>query len=70
MKKILKYLALSIIFFILPSCWLFANTLNDKAVLFSVIDLVKKSYVKEKTDKELVELALNGMLSGLDPHNG
>lgn len=69
MKKILKYLALSIIFFILPSCWLFANTLNDKAVLFSVIDLVKKSYVKEKTDKELVELALNGMLSGLDPHS-
>lgn len=69
MKKNLKYIALAIIFLVLPSCWLFANTLNDKAVFFSVIELVKKSYVKEKTDKELVELALNGMLSGLDPHS-
>lgn len=69
MKKNLKYITLTILFIALPSCWLFANTLNDKAVLFSVIELVKKSYVKEKTDKELVELALNGMLSGLDPHS-
>lgn len=34
-----------------------------------VFERVKAQYVEEKTDKELVEKALNGMLTSLDPHS-
>lgn len=35
-----------------------------------VFERVKALYVDEMTDKELVEKALDGMLTGLDPHSG
>ncbi|MGD9637954.1 MAG: S41 family peptidase [Alphaproteobacteria bacterium] len=35
-----------------------------------VFERVRKDYVDEVTDKKLVEQALNGMLSSLDPHSG
>jgi carboxyl-terminal processing protease len=34
-----------------------------------VFERVKAQYVEEKTDKELIENALNGMLMALDPHS-
>ncbi len=34
-----------------------------------VMDAVRKSYVEEVTDEELIEGALTGMLSNLDPHS-
>lgn len=34
-----------------------------------VVALVKKSYVEEPNDKKLVESAINGMLTSLDPHS-
>lgn len=34
-----------------------------------VMEIVKKNYVKEVTDKELIEGAINGMLQGLDHHS-
>lgn len=34
-----------------------------------VMDLVRKTYVKQVTDEELIEGALSGMLSKLDPHS-
>lgn len=34
-----------------------------------VFERVRAQYVDEKTDKELIEFALNGMLSSLDPHS-
>ncbi|PIR38049.1 MAG: peptidase S41 [Alphaproteobacteria bacterium CG11_big_fil_rev_8_21_14_0_20_39_49] len=34
-----------------------------------VFDKVKRDYVEEVDDKELVESAINGMLSSLDPHS-
>ena len=34
-----------------------------------VLDKIKAEYVEQKSIKELVELAINGMLSGLDPHS-
>jgi carboxyl-terminal processing protease len=38
--------------------------------LFSdVMRLVKKNYVKEVADKELIQGAINGMLQSLDPHS-
>ena len=35
-----------------------------------VFDRVRSSYVEGVTDKELIEKAIDGMLSGLDPHSG
>ena len=35
-----------------------------------VLDRVRSSYVEEVTDQELIEKAIDGMLSGLDPHSG
>ena len=38
--------------------------------LFSeIFDLVRRDYVKPVTDKKLVESAVNGMLTSLDPHS-
>ena len=35
-----------------------------------VFDRVRSSYVEEVTDEELIEKAIDGMLTGLDPHSG
>ncbi|PPR50262.1 MAG: Carboxy-terminal processing protease CtpA [Alphaproteobacteria bacterium MarineAlpha5_Bin5] len=35
-----------------------------------VFDRVKSSYVEDVSDKELIEKAIDGMLTGLDPHSG
>ena len=35
-----------------------------------VFDRVRSSYVEEVSDQELIEKAIDGMLSGLDPHSG
>src|SRR5690606_14591536 len=35
-----------------------------------VLALVKQNYVVEVDDKKLIESALQGMLSSLDPHSG
>ncbi len=38
--------------------------------LFSdVLTMVRKNYVKDVPDKELIQGALNGMLQSLDPHS-
>ena len=34
-----------------------------------VFERVRNDYVEEKTDKEIVEAAINGMLTSLDPHS-
>ena len=35
-----------------------------------IFDRVKSKYVDEVTDEELIEKAIDGMLTGLDPHSG
>lgn len=35
-----------------------------------VFERVRKDYVEEVTDKQLIESAINGMLTALDPHSG
>lgn len=35
----------------------------------NVMNIVQKNYVKEVTDKELIQGAINGMLQSLDPHS-
>lgn len=75
-KKILSTVFLSIF---LSSASLFAaevskdqdsDTYRLLALFGDVFEKVRKDYVEEVTDQKLVESALNGMLSSLDPHSG
>ena len=47
------------------------NAETDKMLMLfgTVFDKVKKDYVEEVSDKDLIEAALNGMLTSLDPHS-
>ncbi len=58
--------------------FLFIGSLESKAdsdaykqlnLFGEVYERVKKEYVEEVTDKELIEFAINGMLQSLDPHS-
>lgn len=69
MKKRTKYIIIAICAILMPIGWLLAENVNDKAVLYTVIEIIKKVYVKETTDKQLVESAISGMLAELDPHS-
>jgi len=68
MKFRKKYIA-AILISLIPFGWILAENTSDKAMLYSVLELIKREYVKETTDKQLVESALSGVLSGLDPHS-
>lgn len=46
------------------------NTYELLNLFGEVMERTKMSYVEEVTDKKLIESALNGMLSSLDPHSG
>jgi len=70
MKKIFLF---SFIFFIYYP--LIANAKNKETYEYldlfgKVFDRVKAEYVEEVTDEELIEKAIDGMLTGLDPHSG
>ena len=68
-KSKIKYtIAVMFLTAFIPVGYLFAQV-NDFNLLYSVIELIKKVYIKETSDKELVESALSGMLSSLDPHS-
>ncbi|WP_053332580.1 S41 family peptidase [Candidatus Jidaibacter acanthamoebae] len=52
---------------------IFSSGKEDKSNLKffkEVLDRVKKEYITEVDDKQLIENALDGMLSSLDPHSG
>lgn len=68
MKKQIKLYPLIAFFLLFSNTWAWADN-SDKNVLFSVLELIKKIYVKEISDKKLVEAAISGMLTGLDPHS-
>ena len=73
MKKLLiSFIFLFINFFYNP---VFAESKNKQTYelldLFGqIFDRVRDSYVDEVTDEELIEKAIDGMLTGLDPHSG
>ena len=49
----------------------FSNDTYKYLELFGdVFERVRKDYVEEATDQELLEAAINGMLTSLDPHSG
>lgn len=47
-----------------------ANTLELLDLFGEVFDRVRSDYVEEVKDADLVEAAINGMLTSLDPHSG
>lgn len=46
-----------------------SNTYEQLDLFGDVFERVRAQYVEEKTDEELIEYALNGMLTALDPHS-
>jgi carboxyl-terminal processing protease len=46
------------------------STLKLLDLFGDIFDKVKKEYVEETTDNDLIEAAVNGMLTSLDPHSG
>ena len=47
-----------------------AETYQQLTLFGDVLERVRAEYVTELTDKELIEAAINGMLTSLDPHSG
>jgi carboxyl-terminal processing protease len=45
------------------------DTYKQLNLFGDVFERVREQYVEEKTDEELIELAIQGMLSSLDPHS-
>jgi carboxyl-terminal processing protease len=54
---------------VLPNSLTLKNGVNYDDFIKDVIKKVKKDYVEEKTDQQLAEAAVNGILSSLDPHS-
>jgi carboxyl-terminal processing protease len=46
-----------------------AETYRQLELFGKVYDTVRRTYVEQPDDKKLIESALNGMVSGLDPHS-
>jgi carboxyl-terminal processing protease len=46
-----------------------SETYRQLQLFGSIFERVRADYVEEKTDKELIESAIQGMLSSLDPHS-
>ncbi len=42
---------------------------DEVRLMSQVLERIKQSYVEEVTDEELLEAAIEGMLTGLDPHS-
>ncbi len=47
-----------------------ADTFKQLTLFSDVLERVRADYVDPVTDEKLIEAALNGMLSSLDPHSG
>ena len=73
LKRIfIKFIYIAIIIFSFSS---YASNNDEEKYKYldlfgQVFDKVRSSYVEDVSDKELIEKAIDGMLSGLDPHSG
>ena len=73
MKFFVKYSAVFIIFlgsFSAQSASKNKETYEYLDLFGQIFDRVRSQYVEEVTDQELIEKAIDGMLTGLDPHSG
>ncbi|MEX0809516.1 MAG: S41 family peptidase [Dongiaceae bacterium] len=74
MKRIVRPAALATLLLVSASAGTFAasdssETYRQLSLFGDVFERVRASYVEEVSDKELIEAAINGMLSSLDPHS-
>ena len=73
MKFFFKYSAVFLIFFgsfSAQSASKNKETYEYLDLFGQIFDRVRSQYVEEVTDQELIEKAIDGMLTGLDPHSG
>ena len=73
MKLFVKYSATILIFlgsFSAQSASKNKETYEYLDLFGQIFDRVRSQYVEEVTDQELIEKAIDGMLTGLDPHSG
>ncbi len=73
MKLFVKYSAIILIFlgsFSAQSASKNKETYEYLDLFGQIFDRVRSQYVEEVTDQELIEKAIDGMLTGLDPHSG
>lgn len=71
-KSLIKYAVISLILVALCKD-VFAKNKETYELLDlfgQIFDRVRENYVEEVTDKKLIEKAIDGMLTGLDPHSG
>lgn len=72
-RKLIKILSLVIFLSVSGGSTLYAkpamSTMKLLDLFGSVFDKVRSDYVEEASDKELIEAAINGMISSLDPHS-
>lgn len=69
MKTIIVKLFIIFVFLTNSACANQRDTIKLLDLFSDVFDKVKTDYVEEVDDKELIESAINGMLSSLDPHS-
>jgi len=72
-SKVIAFLA---VFLAVAPVWAEDATKEDPAKTYQLLNLfsevfekVRTDYVEEKTDQEIIEAAIQGMLSSLDPHS-
>ena len=73
MKFFVKYFPVFLIFFgsfSAQSASKNKETYEYLDLFGQIFDRVRSEYVEEVTDQELIEKAIDGMLTGLDPHSG
>ena len=73
MKLLVKYSVTILIFlgsFSAQSASKNKETYEYLDLFGQIFDRVRSQYVEEVTDQELIEKAIDGMLTGLDPHSG
>lgn len=73
MKFFVKYCVVCLIFlgsFSAQSASKNKETYEYLDLFGQIFDRIRSEYVEEVTDQELIEKAIDGMLTGLDPHSG
>jgi carboxyl-terminal processing protease len=61
--------AFAILFSVLSASASNSDTIKLMDLFGDVFDKIKRDYVEDVKDKDLIEAAINGMLSSLDPHS-
>ncbi|HCP01616.1 MAG: peptidase S41 [Alphaproteobacteria bacterium] len=73
MRKLITAFAFSAILSLVPAAAIAADsdeeTFRQLELFGDIFERVRSQYVDERTDKELIEFAINGMLQALDPHS-